>query len=130
MDYLVLTAAILNVLATIGHFIMGQKQFLDPVMDSNIEEIPKKVMQSLFHYMSVFMVFTTYALFALSAGCNMMVFENGTDVLKVIGFIYAGFAVIQFFIALSSDIKLGVFKLFQWIFLALIAGFTLAGVYF
>jgi hypothetical protein len=58
-----------------------------------------------------------------------LIFENTPDVLKMIGFIYAGFAVVQFGIALTSTIKMGVFKLFQWIFWVLIAVLVLVSVY-
>ncbi len=128
MDYLILTSGILALLATIGHFMVGTKNFLKPVMNSDIDEIPKKVMQSIFHYMSVFLVLTSLFLLSISTGeCRL--FENTVDVVKLIGFIYAGFALVQLIIALTSKIKMGVFKLFQWIFWALIAIFTLLSVY-
>ena len=129
MDYFILTSGVLASLATIGHFAVGTKDFLKPVMISDIDEIPKKVMQSLFHYMSVFMVLTSIFLLAISTG-KCMLFESTTDVVKLIGIIYGGFAVIQFIIALTSSIKMGIFKLFQWIFWALIALFALMSVYF
>ena len=124
MNYFTLTAGILAALETIGHFAVGTKDFLKPVMESGIEEIPKKVMQSLFHYMSVFMILTTVILIAVAMGYNL-IFENTKDVVKFIGFTYAGFAVIQFLIAFTSSIKGGIFKLFQWVFWILIALFSL-----
>ncbi len=127
MNYFILTSGVLAFFATIGHFAIGTKDFLKPVMNSNIDEIPKKVMQSLFHYMSVFMIVTSVTLLAISMGENL-IFENTKDVVKIIGFIYAGFAVTQFIIALTSSIKMGVFKLFQWVFWALIAVFALISV--
>jgi len=128
MNYLILISGVLAALATVGHFAIGTKDFLKPVMTSGIDEIPKRVMQSLFHYMSVFMIITTVILLAISFG-NNLVFSHAADVVKVIGFIYAGFAIIQFIIALSSSIKMGIFKLFQWVFWTLIAVFALLGVY-
>ena len=128
MNYFILTAGILAALATIGHFTMGSKRFLRPVMKSELDLTVKKVMQSLFHYMSVYMVLTSIFLIAMSTGeCQQ--FENTPDVVKLIGFIYAGFAIVQFIIAATSKIKMGIFKLFQWIFWALIAFFTLITVY-
>ncbi|HJN06206.1 MAG TPA: hypothetical protein QF480_06290 [Bacteroidales bacterium] len=128
MNYLILTAGVIAALATIGHTTMGSKKFLRPVMKSDLDLTVKKVMQSLFHYMSVFMVLTTFFLIAISTGgCQQ--FENTPDVVKLIGFIYAGFAIVQFIIAATSKIKMGIFKLFQWIFWALIAFFTLFSVY-
>lgn len=128
MNYLILTSGVVAAFATIGHFAIGSKDFLKPVMDSNIPEIPKKVMQSLFHYMSVFMIFTSVILIAFSFGENL-IFENSTDVLKLIGFTYAGFALAQFIIAASSSVEMGVLKMFQWIFWVIIAVFALLGAY-
>lgn len=127
MDYYILTAGVLASLATIGHFAMGTKDFLNPVMVSDIDEIPKKVMESIFHYMSVFMILTSVVLLAVAMGHNL-IFESTGDVMKIIGTIYACFAGVQFYIAITSSIKMGVFKLFQWIFWALISVFSFLGV--
>ena len=128
MNYYILTSAIVASLATIGHFAIGTKDFLNPVLNSDIDEIPKNVMQSLFHYMSVFMVLTSVILLSIAIDENL-IFENARDVVKMIGFTYAGYAIIQFIIASNSSIKMGVIKLFQWIFWTLIATFSLMGVY-
>ncbi len=128
MNYFILTSGILASLATIGHFAVGTNDFLKPVLNSDIDEIPRKVMQSLFHYMSVFMALTSVILLAISMGENL-IFEHTKDVVKMIGLSYAGFAIIQFIIALTSSINMGVFKLFQWVFWTLIAAFSLIGVY-
>jgi hypothetical protein len=128
MNYLILTSGVLATSATIGHFTLGKKNYIKPVMASGIDEIPKKVMECLFHYMSVFLIFTTVILLSISMGYNL-IFNNGSDVVKFIAFFYAGLAVVQFIIGLTSSIKGGVFKLFQWVFWALIAVFALIGVY-
>ena len=128
MNYYILASGIFASFATIGHFAIGTKDFLKPVLNSDIDEIPRKVMQSLFHYMSAYMVLTSVILLGISIGENL-IFENTDDVVKMIGLSYAGFAIIQFIIALTSSIKLGVFKLFQWVFWALIAAFSLMGIY-
>jgi hypothetical protein len=126
MNYLILLAGVFASLATIGHFVIGNKDFLKPVMNSDIDEIPKKVMQSLFHYMSVFMILSAVILVAISMG-QKLIFENTSDIVMIIGCIYAGFAIVQFFIALTSSIKLGVLKMFQWVFWTLIAIFSFLG---
>jgi len=128
MNYIILTSAVVATFATIGHFAIGNKEFLKPVLDSNAPEIPKRVMQSVYHYMSVYLILTAVILITFSLGENL-VFENRADVLKFIGFSYAGFAVAQFIIALTSSIKMGIFKLFQWILWLLIAVFALLGAY-
>lgn len=128
MDYFILTAGIIAAFASIGHLTIGKKEFLKPVMNSNIDPIPKNVMLSLFHYMTVFTLFTTIILIAFALGCTL-IFEDTTDLLKIIGFTYAGFAAVQFIIAITSSIKNGIFKLFQWVFWTLIASFIFLSVY-
>ena len=81
MDYLLLTAGILAFGATIGHFTMGSKDFLKPILRSEADEIPKKVMHSLFHYMSVFMVLSTVILLGFSMK-NSLIFDSTDDVIK------------------------------------------------
>lgn len=127
MNYYILTAGVLASFATIGHFAIGTKDFLKPVLVSDIDEIPKKVMESLFHYMSVFMILTSIVLLAIAMGHNLT-FESTADVVKIIGIVYACFAVVQFYIAVTSSIKMGVFKLFQWIFWILISVFSFLGI--
>ncbi len=128
MNYYIFTAGIISTLATIGHFAIGTKDFLKPVLNSEVGDIPKNVMTSLFHYMSGFMVLTSVILLSISMG-EPLVFQNTKDVVIMIGIFYGTFAIIQFAIALFSSITLGVVKLFQWIFWLLIALFALIGAY-
>jgi len=128
MNYYIFTAGVISTLATIGHFAIGTKDFLKPVLNSEVGDIPKNVMVSLFHYMSGFMVLTSVILLSISMG-EHLIFQNTKDVVVMIGLFYGIFAIIQFAIALFSSITLGVVKLFQWIFWLLIALFTLIGAY-
>ena len=128
MNYYIFTAGVISMLATIGHFAIGTKDFLKPVLNSEIDDIPKNVMVSLFHYMSGFMVLTSVILLSISMG-EPLIFQNTKDVVIMIGLFYGAFAVIQFAIALFSSITLGVVKLFQWIFWLLIAISALIGAY-
>ncbi len=106
---------------------MGSKAFLQPVLLADINEIPKKVMESLFHYMSVIMVLTTIILLSISFG-EYLWFESN-DVVKVIGISYLGFAIVQLVIAAKSSIVGGAFKMFQWIFWIMIGLFSLLGIF-
>lgn len=128
MNYLLLIAGVIALFAIVGHFTIGARDFLKPVLSSDIDTILKKVMHSLFHYMSVFIVLTAIILLSFSFNENL-IFENQHNVLKLIGITYAGFAISQFLIAINSGIKMGVFKLFQWVFWLLIAIFSLLGIY-
>ena len=87
MNYLLLISGIIAFFACIGHFTMGAKEYLKPILKADIEKVPQKVMQSVFHYMSVFMVLTTVALILFSLGVNLF-FKNIDDVVKIIGIIY------------------------------------------
>ena len=126
MNYFIFVSAIISLAAVIGHFTMGCKSYMKPVLDSDIDIVPKKVMQSLFHYMSVFLVLSTVILFAGShQSCPL--YEYVHNMIKFIAIVYAFFAVTQFIIALRSGISGGVFKLFQWVFWALIAACAILG---
>ncbi len=127
MNTYVLIAGIISLMATVGHFAMGKKMYLKPVLDSNLDQVPKKVMHSLFHYMSVFMVLSTFVLLA-RCGNKCMMYENVYDVVKFVGIVYGFFAITQFIIAATSGIKNGIFNMFQWIFWLLISVFALLGV--
>ena len=126
MNYFILISAILSLGAVIGHFTMGRKDYLKPVLASDIDIVPKKVMHSLFHYMSVFMVLSTIILFSGSSqSCPL--YDYVQNMIRFIAIVYAFFAVTQFTIALTSGISGGVFKLFQWVFWALISACAILG---
>ncbi len=126
MNYFIFVSAMIALVAAIGHFTMGRKDYLLPVLKSEVDIVPKKVMQSLFHYMSVFLVFSSIILFAGSHhSCPL--YDYVHNMVKFIGVVYAFFAIAQFLIALTSGIPGGVFKLFQWVFWALIAVFAVLG---
>jgi len=121
MNIFILIAAILSFLAIIGHFGMGSKLYMIPILHSDLEEVPKHVMRSLFHYMSVYLIVSSYVLFEVYFNLGLMLMSNAKDVLLFIGIIYAGLAIVQIIIALISGIKSGLLKLFQWIFWLLIS---------
>lgn len=122
MNYFFLAAGIISLSACVGHFTMGYKQFLKPVLNSNIDEIPKRVMLSLFHYMSVFMVISTILLLSFGLGINCMSC-NIKDAVLMIAILYSFHAVVSFIIAL----RVGIFKMFQWIFWLIIAVLSFLG---
>ena len=126
MNYFIFLSALVSLASLIGHFSLGRKLYLLPVLNSEIDMVPKKVMQSLFHYMSVFIVLSTIILFAGShRSCPL--YDYVHNMIRFIGIVYAFFALAQFIIGASSGIPGGVFKLFQWIFWLLIALFAVLG---
>ena len=127
MDWYITIAGLIGALATIGHFTMGTKQFLKPMLEASFDPVPKKVMHCLFHYVSTFMILSTINL--LLIGLNVWPALNSMIVVKFIGANYLVFGVWQIILAASSDIPGGVIKLFQWIFFLLIALFSFLGAY-
>ena len=119
MNWLVFIAGLASAFCTIGHFAIGSRDFLKPMLEAPFDEIPKKVMHCVFHYISAFLILSSVALLASGLGLN---FKGETTLLiKFIAVHYAVFAVIQISIALTSKIKNGMFKLFQWTFFVVIA---------
>ncbi|WP_075590274.1 hypothetical protein [Labilibacter marinus] len=126
MNYFILAAAIVSLMAVLGHFTIGAKDFLRPIMNSETDEIPRYVMKSVFHYISIFQVLTTLFLFLTAVEFNCILFELGS-VAKFIGVIYAGFGIVQLIIAFNAPIKGAAIKMFQWIFWFAIAALVFIG---
>ena len=119
MNWFVIGAGIVALFATVGHFLMGSKDFLNPMLNASFDPVPKKVMHSVFHYVSVFLTLSALALLAIGFG---LISDNQPSLLvRFLALNYAFFAIWQIVIALNSGIEKGVFKLFQWVFWAIIA---------
>jgi len=126
MNYLILTAAILALIAFIAHVTMGQKNYLKPIMESEIDAVPKKFVQSLFHYLTVFLLFSTIILLAGShSSCPLYAYVM--HMVRFIAVVYGLFAVTSLVIALTSKINGGMLKLFQWILFTAISTLAVFG---
>ena len=125
MNRLVLISGIFALLTTIGHFAVGTKQFLMPMLEAMFDPVAKKVMHCVFHYISAFLILSTIAL--LSVGTGMLHVQGGALLVQFIACNYLMFAIWQIFLASTSGIPKGVLKLFQWVFFVLVAGFALFG---
>ncbi len=112
MNLLVFLGGVLGTFATIVHFTTGSKQFLKPMLDSNMEEVPKRVMHSIFHFVSVYMALSSLAL--LMIGANIIDHIGFNMLGQFIAANYLCFTILQIIIALTSKIEGGLFKLFQW----------------
>jgi uncharacterized membrane protein len=126
MNYFIFISALISFVALIGQISMGRKDYLKPVLDADIDLVPKKVMQSLFHYMSVFLVLSTIILLAGSHHLCPM-YDYVHNMIRFIAIVFGCFAIVQFIIALTSGVPGGVFKMFQWVFWALISVFAVIG---
>ena len=110
-----LTAGFVNV----GHFTVGSKDFLKPMLQAEFDDIPKKVMHCVFHYVSVYVVLSFIVLIAVGLGFSFGAADK--LLVKFIAINYFFFAITQIVIAATSNIPRGVIKLFQWILFMIIA---------
>ena len=109
----------------LGHFTIGSKDFLKPMLQADFDDVPKKVMHCVFHYVSVYLILSFIVLMAIGLG-----FSFGTAdklLVKFIAINYFFFAITQIVIAAASNIPKGVTKLFQWIFFLIIVIFAWIG---
>ena len=119
MNWLVLISGLFALAAVLGHFTMGRKNILIPMMDAAFDEVAKKVMHSVFHYISVFMVTSAAALILVGLGVTFGL--GSTLLVRFLALTYLLFAVVQLVIALTSGIPNPLTKLFQWVFWIVIA---------
>lgn len=125
MNWLLIVSGIFALFTTIGHFLIGSKQFLRPMLDATFDPVAKKVMHCVFHYISTFLILSTIAL--LTIGTGTLNVQGSAYLVQFIAINYIVFAIWQLILASSSGITNWVLKLFQWVFFVLIAGFAFAG---
>ncbi len=125
MNWLIFISGLFALATVIGHFTMGIKSFLRPMMEASFDEVPKKIMQSVFHYVSTFLVLSAIALLLHGSGVTFGL--DTTHVARFIALNYSIFAVVQITIALTSNIPNPLTKLFQWGFFVAIAVFAWIG---
>jgi hypothetical protein len=105
---------------------MGKKHFLMPMLNAEFDNLAKKVMYSVFHYISVFLILSSFLLIMLGIRGSGCMFDP-TLVVAFIGINYLFFAISQIIVALSARISL--LKMFQWVFWLLISIFSFLGIY-
>ena len=125
MNWLITISGVFALLTTIGHFVVGSKEFLKPMLEATFEPVAKKVMHCVFHYISTFLVLTTIVLLAIGTGSIKV--QGSTILVQFIAANYVVFAIWQLVLASTSGIPKGLFKLFQWVFFVTIAVFAFAG---
>ena len=125
MNWMILISGLAARFVNVGHFTVGSKDFLKPMLQADFDDVPKKVMHCVFHYISVYLVLSFIVLIAIGLG-----FSFGTADALLVKFIavnYFFFAITQIVIAATSNIPNGVIKLFQWIFFIGVAIFAWIG---
>jgi NADH:ubiquinone oxidoreductase subunit K len=111
---------------TLGHFAVGSKQYLKPMLQASFDEVPKKINHCVFHYISVYLVLST--IFLLLTGIGYISPADNSWLVKFISINYGFFAVVQIVIAATSGIQNAIFKMFQWMLFAFVAAFAWVGV--
>ena len=125
MNWMILISGLAAGFVNLGHFTIGSKDFLRPMLQADFDDVPKKVMHCVFHYVSVYLILSFIVLMAIGLG-----FSFGTAdklLVKFIAINYFLFAITQIVIAAASNIPKGVIKLFQWIFFLIIVIFAWIG---
>ena len=125
MNWMILISGLAAGFVNLGHFTIGSKNFLKPMLQTDFDDVPKKVMHCVFHYVSVYLILSFIVLMAIGLG-----FSFGTAdklLVKFIAINYFFFAITQIVIAAASNIPKGVIKLFQWIFFLIIVIFAWIG---
>ncbi len=125
MNWFIIIAGLVCAFTTIGHFAVGSRQFLKPMLEASFDPVPKKVMHCVFHYISAYLILSTIAL--LGIGIGVIPREGTTLLVRFISINFAVFAVWQITLAITSQIEKGIFKLFQWVFFIIIAVFAWFG---
>lgn len=122
MNWYLIIAGGVALFTTFGHFTIGSKRYLQPMLMSTFDAVARKVMHCVFHYVSTFLILSTAALLSIGLGMDL---GSGTQLLiRFIALHYAGFAIWQIVLAATAGIPGGLMKMFQWIFFVLIAVFA------
>ena len=104
MNWLLFVSGIFAVFTTIGHFAVGSRKFLKPMLEADFDEVPKKIMHCVFHYISANLVISTVVLIALGVGMSLDAGDTGVSLFaKFIAIHYIIYAVTQIIISLSSQ---------------------------
>ncbi len=119
MNWYIVSAGIFALFTTIGHFTVGSKMFLKPMLEADFDQTAQKVMHCVFHYISTFLVLST--IYLLLIGFGKLSGDNNVVVVQFIGLNYLFNAIAQLVIALTSKLEKPLFKLFQWSFFTIIA---------
>ena len=118
-------AGVLASLSSIGHFTLGSRDYLQPMLRAEFDEVPKRTMHCGFHYVSAFFVLSALALLGLGLG---LLPDSATGIIAIfIGANWAAFAVIQIIIILPCRIERGLIRMFQWMLFTSIAVFCFIG---
>lgn len=107
---MIYVCAYLSVFMLVGHLGVGIKMYLNPMRESNTEEVAKNVMHAVFHYMTIAMLLS--AVYLVSFAHNL--FPISIDVVRFIGIFYLTCGLTQMVMAILANGIKGLIKMFQW----------------
>lgn len=113
MNWIIIIAGILAAFVTFGHLIFGINWYLRPMLESNLETVPKATMQCVFHYVTVFLIVST--LFLLYVGIDYEDVREPSLVVYFIGINYFIFAIVQIIYAFKNNLERPLIIMFQWV---------------
>ena len=119
MNWYLIISGLFAAFTTVGHFVIGSKQFLAPMLGASFDGVARKQMHSVFHYVSVDLVLSAVLLLGLGFGVDLG--PGASLVVKFVALHYALYAVVQIIVALTSGLNQAFMKLFQWVLFAAIA---------
>ena len=111
---------------TLGHFTIGSRKYLKPMLRTSFDGLPKKMNHCVFHYVSVYLLLS--AIFLLLIGLGYLDSEKTAWLVRFIAANYGVFALVQIVIAATSGIQHALFKFFQWTLFVFVAVFAWVGV--
>jgi len=125
MNWPIFISGLAAAFCTLGHFTVGRKQYLKPMLAASFDDVAKKVNHCVFHYVSAFLVLSAVCLVLIGTGFTVN--ADTSLLVKFISIHYAVFAVTQVIIAATSGVQNAIFKMFQWTFFVFIAVFAWIG---
>ncbi|WP_406661708.1 hypothetical protein V7O66_04095 [Methanolobus sp. ZRKC3] len=112
VDVKIIIAGFLALFVVVGHFVFGSKWYLRPMLDSNMELIPKAILQSVFHYVSIYLLLSSITL--LLIGFGIFLSPENVIMVKFIGLNYLLFALVQIFYSIKNKVPNPLITMFQW----------------
>ncbi len=125
MNLLVFIAGIIAALATIGHFTMGTKLYLRPLLSSEVDPIVKTIFKSVFHYSSIFLLTSTIVMLNVGFRGVNCVYDSFL-IMAFFSVNYLLMGIWQLIIALRSGIQKPLLSIFQWMLWLIIGGLVLS----
>lgn len=126
MNLPILIAGIVAAIATIGHFTVGVKIYLSPMLRAQFNPTSKYVISGVFHYVSIFQTLSSISLIMIGIWGDNCKIETDL-ILGFLGINYCLFAIVQFISISKSRVKGAWLPMFQWIFWITISLFIFVG---